>query len=91
MRKQTDSKITSLDKYTGEWVALADGKVVAHGRTLRRLMEKVKKIEKRKGGVACGGRVLPVAGCPQDRRAPAGQTPPSVLLVPKEREGVYII
>ena len=62
---KTDKKIP-LDKYAGERVAFADGKVVAHGGTLRRLMEKVKKLKRIK-------------------------RKPSVLLVPRKREGPYIL
>lgn len=34
----------SVDKYAGEWVAFANGKIVAHGESLRRLMKRVKKL-----------------------------------------------
>jgi len=40
-------KTTPLDRYAGQWVAFADGKVVAHQGSLKRLMKKVKKL---KGG-----------------------------------------
>lgn len=60
-----DKKTVPLDKYAGEWVGFVDGEVVAHGGTLKKLMDKVKKLKvKRK---------------------------PSVLLVPKKREGPYVI
>lgn len=36
-----------LDQYAGEWVAFANGKVVAHQGTLKRLMKKVEKLEKK--------------------------------------------
>ena len=42
---KADKKTTSLDKYAGEWVAFADGKVVAHQGSLKRLMKKVKKLK----------------------------------------------
>lgn len=44
---KTDSKLKALDKYAGKWAAFWDGKVVAHRKTLRRLMKKVRKIEKK--------------------------------------------
>jgi len=40
-------KAIPLDKYAGEWVAFADGKVVAHQGTLRKLMKKVERLKKR--------------------------------------------
>jgi len=40
------SKTIPLDKYSGEWVAFANGKVVAHRSTLKRLMEKVNKLKR---------------------------------------------
>jgi ATP-dependent protease HslVU (ClpYQ) peptidase subunit len=57
-----NKKTIALDRYEGEWVAFADGKVVAHQTTLKRLMEKVKTLRKK----------------------------PSVLLVPKKKEGPYV-
>jgi hypothetical protein len=36
----------SLDRYAGEWVAFANGRVVAHQSSLKRLMEKVNKLKK---------------------------------------------
>jgi len=57
-----NKKTIALDRYEGEWVAFADGKVVAHQTTLKRLMEKVKDLKKK----------------------------PSVLLVPKKKEGPYV-
>jgi ATP-dependent protease HslVU (ClpYQ) peptidase subunit len=57
-----NKKTIALDRYEGEWVAFADGKVVAHQTTLKRLMEKVKDLRKK----------------------------PSVLLVPKKKEGPYV-
>jgi hypothetical protein len=57
-----NKKTIALDRYAGEWVAFADGKVVAHQSTLKRLMEKVKALRKK----------------------------PSVLLVPKKKEGPYV-
>ena len=36
------SKTIPLDKYSGEWVAFAEGKVVAHRESLKKLMENVK-------------------------------------------------
>jgi hypothetical protein len=38
-------KIVSLNKYTGEWVAFSNGKPIAHGENLRKLMNKVKKLK----------------------------------------------
>jgi len=40
---RTDTKDISLDRYAGEWVAFANGKVVAHGETLKGLMRRVKR------------------------------------------------
>jgi hypothetical protein len=40
---RTNTKNISLDRYAGEWVAFASGKVVAHGETLERLMKRVKR------------------------------------------------
>jgi hypothetical protein len=57
-----NNKTIALDRYEGEWVAFADGKVIAHQSTLKRLMEKVKALRKK----------------------------PSVLLVPKKKEGPYV-
>ena len=37
----------SLDRYAGEWVAFANGKVVAHQTTLRKLMRRVEKLKKK--------------------------------------------
>jgi len=63
---KADRKTIPLDKYAGEWVAFADGKVVAHHKgALKKLMEKLKKLKRVKK--------------------------PSVLLVPKKKEGPYII
>ena len=63
---KTDRKTIALDRYAGEWVAFANGKVVAHHKgALKRLMEKLKKLKRVKK--------------------------PSVLLVPKKKEGPYII
>lgn len=41
----------ALDRYTGQWVAFANGKVVAHKATLKGLMEKVKGLKFRKPSV----------------------------------------
>ena len=46
---RANSRTIPLDKYSGEWVAFADGKVVAHQDTLKRLMEKVNKLKRLKG------------------------------------------
>jgi hypothetical protein len=40
---RTNRKNISLDRYAGEWVAFANGKVVAHGETLKGLMRRVKR------------------------------------------------
>jgi hypothetical protein len=40
------NKAIPLGKYAGKWVAFVDGKIVAHGGTLKRLMEKVKKLRR---------------------------------------------
>lgn len=59
---KANRKTTPLDKYAGEWVTFADGKIIAHHKgTLKRLMEKLKKLK--------------------------GVKRPSVLLVPKKKEG----
>jgi len=42
-----NKKTIALDRYEGEWVAFADGRIVAHQTTLKRLMEKVKPIKKK--------------------------------------------
>jgi hypothetical protein len=42
-----NKKTIALDRYAGEWVAFADGKVIAHQTTLKRLMEKVKALRKK--------------------------------------------
>jgi hypothetical protein len=41
-----ESSAVSLDKYAGEWVAFANGQVVAHGGSLRNLMEKVRGLKR---------------------------------------------
>lgn len=42
-----DRKTISLDKYAEEWIAFADGKVVAHHKgALKRLMEKLKRLKR---------------------------------------------
>jgi len=43
---KANRKTIPLDRYAGEWVAFANGKVVAHQTTLKRLMEKVKNLKK---------------------------------------------
>ncbi len=43
---KTEKSAVSLDRYAGQWVAFADGEVVAHGGSLRRLMEKVKSLKR---------------------------------------------
>ena len=40
-----NKKIIPLDRYAGEWVAFANGKVMAHEGSLKRLMKKVKKLK----------------------------------------------
>ncbi len=45
---KSDKKTISLDAYAGEWVGFVDGKVIAHEGTLKKLMEKVKKLRVRK-------------------------------------------
>lgn len=45
---KADKKVTPLDKYAGEWVGFVDGKVVAHGGTLKKLMEKIKRLKPKK-------------------------------------------
>ena len=42
---KANKKITPLDRYTGQWVAFADEKIVAHEGSLKRLMKKVKKLK----------------------------------------------
>jgi len=46
MSLKINKKNVLLDRYAGEWVAFANGKVVAHQGTLKRLMEKVKTLKK---------------------------------------------
>jgi hypothetical protein len=41
-------KTIPLNKYAGKWVAFCNGKVIAHGKTLNRLMEKVKRLKIKK-------------------------------------------
>ncbi|MCL0039274.1 DUF5678 domain-containing protein [Dehalococcoidia bacterium] len=56
-----DKKRASLDKYAGEWVAFANGKVIAHGGTLKRLIERVKKLKRfKKPSVLLGSRKVKV-------------------------------
>jgi len=44
---KADRKTIPLDKYAGEWVAFADGKVVAHHKgALKSLMEKLKRLKR---------------------------------------------
>ena len=46
---KADKKTIPLDKYAGERVTLADGKIVAHHKgKLRKLMEKLKKLKRPK-------------------------------------------
>ena len=45
---RANSKTIPLDRYSGEWVAFADGKVVCHRETLKRLMEKVNNMKRLK-------------------------------------------
>jgi len=42
---KANTKTMPLDKYAGQWVAFADGKVVAHEGTLKKLMKKIKKLK----------------------------------------------
>lgn len=42
---KTERSAMLLDRYAGEWIAFADGKVVAHQNTLKRLMEKLKNLK----------------------------------------------
>jgi len=63
---KASQKITPLDRYAGQWVAFANGKVVAHEGTLKRLMKKVNRLR-------------------------SIRKKPSVLLVPEEKEGPYVI
>jgi len=48
MSLKTNKKNILLDRYAGEWVAFANGKVVAHGETLKGLMKKVEKLKANK-------------------------------------------
>lgn len=43
-----DKKTIPLDKYAGEWIGFVDGKVVAHEGTLKKLMDKIKKLKVKK-------------------------------------------
>ncbi len=40
-----NKRTISLNRLAGEWVAFANGKTVAHGETLKKLMRKVKKLK----------------------------------------------
>ena len=40
-----DKKTICLDRYAGDWVAFAKGKVVAHQGTLNELMKRVQKLK----------------------------------------------
>jgi len=40
-------KTICLDKYAGDWVAFANGKVVAHQGTLNKLMKRVQKLKRK--------------------------------------------
>lgn len=42
------NKTISLNRYTGKWLAFTNGKTIAHGRNLKNLMKKVKKLKDRK-------------------------------------------
>jgi hypothetical protein len=42
-----NKKAICLDEYAGEWVAFADGKVVAHQGTLDKLMKKVERLKRK--------------------------------------------
>jgi len=44
---KANRKSIPLDKYTGEWVAFANGKVVAHQDTLKKLMKDVKRFKRK--------------------------------------------
>ena len=40
-------KALDLDKYRGEWIALAKEKIIAHGRDLNKVANKAEKITKK--------------------------------------------
>ena len=40
---KSNKKITSLDKYTGKWIAFINGKIIASAKTLQELMREVKE------------------------------------------------
>jgi hypothetical protein len=40
---KTNRKAIPLDRYAGEWVAFANGRIVAHGVSLENLMRAVKR------------------------------------------------
>jgi hypothetical protein len=40
-----NKKNSPLDEYDGQWVAFANGKVVAHQGTLEKLMKKVERLK----------------------------------------------
>ena len=42
-----NKKTICLDKYAGHWVAFANGKVIAHQGTLKKLMKQVEKLKKK--------------------------------------------
>ena len=42
-----NKKTVCLDRYAGDWVAFANGKVVAHQGTLNKLMKRVQKLKRK--------------------------------------------
>jgi hypothetical protein len=52
---------TSLDRYAGQWVAVKDGKVVAHARRSREVVAKMQAL-----GSSADGAVLQRAAAPTD-------------------------
>jgi hypothetical protein len=40
-------KTICLDRYAGDWVAFAHGKVIAHQGTLKKLMRETEKVKKK--------------------------------------------
>ena len=40
-----NKKTICLDKYAGHWVAFANGRVIAHQGTLKKLMKQVEKLK----------------------------------------------
>lgn len=44
--KKYKFELIDMNKYRGEWIAFVDGKIVSHGRVLKDVLERAKKIGK---------------------------------------------